>query len=1217
MADYLKTLKNPLQISEANLLILLKDFEQLNSIASSFPEKILAYVIDKEGEEILHELSCQKGCGKALKLGVCDLFSFASEPPRKKFFKKIDIKYTEIYLRLAKIYEASSKMDTPSLQWPLPPWLEIFLREMTLYSAFYFSPSGHKESTDINIIEEMLRMEGYPEDLLIRKALLFNINDWQERSLMEVIVRFKGFKDSALKHKEIIMESLNRKDSSAVIIALETMRKGKIPPEPFIERIAELAISPTKSVRKGAEESLSGVIEKLIPILKSKAVNGSSEERFNAVKLLWRKVGEKEKEFLEELKKTEKSKKVLEAIEEILSLQPVSSIDSIALEPPEEININVPLPEELLEALHKLYELYFNKTNEDYEKRKKQYPQYCGNPPKKIKEEDIKRGFELIQNMVIDEKMKKDKIFQRVNLQGIWNKSVIDETKKFLERPALELIHMVRFMVLTGIIQLTNENYLSWNFEEFIKHYRKTHENKFGLRELAHVFRSTGINPKSLGNDIIKCNYSNNKFKWEDEKVWPYFWEHIDIIEEVMGLKKDYDHYSKNQHRRNAYKILQMFPQVPPSLVNKLLEIAFGSPKNERPLAQKCLEKLPDIKKRIIDNLSSGKEEVRAIAGEWLGKMGDKDDIPIIEKALEKEKNDLPKAAFIIALENLGLPVEKFLNRKNLLWEAKKYIKSGIPKEIEWFAFDRLPEVHWNDTGETVEKDIIKYFVIKSWKMKNPEADPLLRRYCSYFKPLERDELGKFVLHSWITQDTLPMHTYDEASKLAEKEANMMAQWYKETPLEELYKRSLNAHLSKCKGSAIKEKGILAVTGACGGRDSIPAVEKYIKEWFGHRLHQCKALIQMLAWFEHPSAIQLLLSIGKRFRTKGIQEEANKYVNILAERKGWTIDELADRTIPTAGFDEKLEMELDYGERKFIVKLDKNLNITLSDEDGKVLKSLPAARKDDDEEKVKEAKKLFTGCKKELNAIMKLQKERLYEAMCTQRSWKFEDWNTYLNKHPLIRNYCQGLIWGVYEGERLIKTFRPLDDGSLTDYNDDEITVKPEEIIKLIHASIIDKDIEKKWLTHLSDYEITPPFGQMGKDCFILAEDKKEETHITEFEGHLLQAFTMRGLTSKAGYVRGQAEDGGWFYTYHKDFSGLGLKAIIEFSGNFLPEENRTVALRNLFFSRISSEQTYYYEPLSLGEIPPVMLSECWYDIKTMALAGTGYDKDWEKKVEY
>jgi hypothetical protein len=372
----------------------------------------------------------------------------------------------------------------------------------------------------------------------------------------------------------------------------------------------------------------------------------------------------------------------------------------------------------------------------------------------------------------------------------------------------------------------------------------------------------------------------------------------------------------------------------------------------------------------------------------------------------------------------------------------------------------------------------------------------------------------------------------------------------------------------------------------------------------------------MLVWIEHTSAIQLLLSVAKRFRTKGIQEEANKYVTILAERKGWTIDELSDRTIPTGGFDEKGEMELDYGTRTFTAKLDKELNVILLDSDGKVIKSLPNSRKDDDEEKAKEAKKLFSGCKKEVNSILKMQKERLYESMCTERKWSFEDWHTYLNKHILIKHYCQNLVWGIFEDNKLIKTFRPLDDGTITDYEDEEVTIKNNEIIRLVHASIVSEDVAKKWLNHFSDYEVIPVFEQFGKEYFILAEDRKDETDIKEFEGYLLEAFTLRGHMTKSGYVRGQAEDGGWFFTYKKNFTGLGMEAIIEFSGNGLPEENRTVALVKLYFVRTSNENSSYQnQTLTLGEVPPVLLSECRNDLKTVAGAGTGYDKDWQKKV--
>lgn len=104
---------------------------------------------------------------------------------------------------------------------------------------------------------------------------------------------------------------------------------------------------------------------------------------------------------------------------------------------------------------------------------------------------------------------------------------------------------------------------------------------------------------------------------------------------------------------------------------------------------------------------------------------------------------------------------------------------------------------------------------------------------------------------------------------------------------------------------------------------------------------------------------------------------------------------------------------------------------------------------------------------------------------------------------------------------------------------------------------------------------------------------------------------------AKSGYVRGQAEDGGWFYTYKKSFTGLNLEAIIEFSGNGLPEENREVALIKLYFVKTSDEPAYTYQnhALPLSDIPPVLLSECWNDLKTASKAGTGYDKDWQKKV--
>jgi hypothetical protein len=333
------------------------------------------------------------------------------------------------------------------------------------------------------------------------------------------------------------------------------------------------------------------------------------------------------------------------------------------------------------------------------------------------------------------------------------------------------------------------------------------------------------------------------------------------------------------------------------------------------------------------------------------------------------------------------------------------------------------------------------------------------------------------------------------------------------------------------------------------------------------------------------------------------------------------MDELGDRTIPTAGFDKDGTLELDYGLRKFYITLGEDLKLIITSEDGKQLKSLPQARKGEEPELVKHAKKQLSTARKELKTVLKLQKDRLYEAMCLQRTWQTVDWQTYLNRHPIVGRYCQRLIWLAYQGETFITSFRPLPDRSLTDFQDEEVTLSNEYTICLAHDCLLSQEERQAWLEHVRDYEVVPLFSQLGRASFTMTEELKKSTEFADFEGHLLSAFALRGKATKLGYTRGEAEDAGWFYVYRKLFPGQELQAIIEFSGNFLPEEDRTVALRHLYFCHLSSDQptpySWYDQKMKLDQIPPVLLVECWNNLRTIAAEGTGYDPEWEKKTEY
>ena len=162
-------------------------------------------------------------------------------------------------------------------------------------------------------------------------------------------------------------------------------------------------------------------------------------------------------------------------------------------------------------------------------------------------------------------------------------------------------------------------------------------------------------------------------------------------------------------------------------------------------------------------------------------------------------------------------------------------------------------------------------------------------------------------------------------------------------------------------------------------------------------------------------------------------------------------------------------------------------------------------------------------------------------------------------------------------------------------------------------------DAAKAWRRHLADYKVKPLIEQFDRRNFQLSEVKREALSLDDFQGHMLEAFKLRGRLTKLGYTRGATGDGGWFYEYEKRFTSIGIKVTIAFTGNRLPEENRTVALTTLQFTRSGdSEPSPYVNSESfvrLGEVPRVLLIECWNDMRLTAAEGSGFDPEWDKKT--
>jgi hypothetical protein len=722
------------------------------------------------------------------------------------------------------------------------------------------------------------------------------------------------------------------------------------------------------------------------------------------------------------------------------------------------------------------------------------------------------------------------------------------------------------------------------------------------LLETVALLEPDGVRPQHVLDD-----WCDDLFRRPDpppEAVHEFFTCFVDLVDAAVSTGAG---LSAGAERTLLYRGIATQPVIPASTVVALLPVALSGPKRERAAAQDALLGVPGLRDRVVAALSDGRTDVRASAARWLARSGDETVVPLLEKAFAKEKQDVARAALLDALELLGRDLAQYLGRDHLPREALKGLDRGVPAALEWLDPGALPAVRWAD-GAAVPPFVVHWLVVRSVKAKSSEPDAILRRYCSLLDPADRDALGRFLLGAWVAQDTTGPDE-DEAQRRARETARRWGVSFDE---------ALGWARREPVGSAIASKGVLAVAAACGGRWAAPVVARYLKDWYGQRAAQCRALLGMLAHVDEPSAVQVLLATSVRFRTKGIQDEALRLVTDLAERRAWTIDELADRTVPTGGFDDDGVLVLDYGPRRFTARLRADLTIEVRSPDGDPLKALPDPRQSDDEASAADAKKQLAAARKELKTVVAQQTTRLHEAMCTGRVWPADDWRRYLAGHPVVRHLVQRLVWVEVTDDGATRAFRPLDDGSLTGVDDEPVTLVDGALVRLAHDALLAPDDVARWTTHLADYGVAPLFGQLGQGFRALPQDQAPATELRDVYGHVIEAFALRGRATKLGWTRSAAEDGGVFSAYRKRFASIGLDAVLEFTGNSLPEENRTVALLDLWFARAGDDLARWSSArIALGDVPPVLLSECRREVTIIAADGTGYDPDWERTTAW
>ena len=550
-----------------------------------------------------------------------------------------------------------------------------------------------------------------------------------------------------------------------------------------------------------------------------------------------------------------------------------------------------------------------------------------------------------------------------------------------------------------------------------------------------------------------------------------------------------------------------------------------------------------DWKEEIEGMLTSKKSAVRELAirvfAAW--QESGTDCRELLTKALEKEKSAKLKELLldVLSVQDGGKLAGRALSQKDLV---KEIHKGGRKRSISWAYQTPFSVVH-TAAGDEAEEEYLQAILLYYYSMTD----------CGYNESAES-------LAEALVADEFAIY------------------------VNELFDRWLAA------GAEAKKRWVLYAASIHGGNAIIERLKRQIKEWpkQARGMIACEA-VQALSLNPLPQALLTVDGIARKFKYRQVKTAAENALLFAAKQRGISREELADRIVPDLGFDEKMERKFDYGGRKFLVTITPALEIEVFDEKGKKLKNLPAPGKKDDEKRAAAAYEEFKQMKKQMKEVVASQKLRLEQTLSSARCWSVPAWKQLFVKNPIMHQFAIGLIWGVYKGEKLVQSFRYMEDGSFNTQGEEEYLLPVEtEKIGLVHPIELSEEDLKAWKQQLEDYEIIQPFLQLERPVFTPEEEELSQHKLSRFSGRVINDMSLGSRLTGAGWCHGPVFDGGCFRTYYREDKEINFCVELCFSGCFIGYAGEDVTVEDVRFYRGMEAK----QACLLREVPAKYFSE-------------------------
>jgi hypothetical protein len=389
----------------------------------------------------------------------------------------------------------------------------------------------------------------------------------------------------------------------------------------------------------------------------------------------------------------------------------------------------------------------------------------------------------------------------------------------------------------------------------------------------------------------------------------------------------------------------------------------------------------------------------------------------------------------------------------------------------------------------------------------------------------------------------------------------------------------------------------LTLLGHDGTASRLPAcIQQWAREKQGQLATQA---LDTLTVIQSDKALVQLNTLAMQSRPRWLREKALQQLTQLARVSRMTLAQVEELSIPEVALDAEGGRDLDFGPRQFRALLGADLKPRLRDETGQMRDDLPRPRKTDDPEKAETARQQWSIFKKNLRDAVRLQTARLERFLINRGRWLVPAFKERIVSHPILGRLGRQLLWGGFSIQsELLNAFRLTEEGTFANEQDRECTIDHFPRIGLVHPIHLREQERQAWSEVFGDYEIVPPFAQLGRPFHRLEPGEADKRQVNRFQGVSVSELAILSVLMESGWVhhwnglRGRL----------RYFPGADVTAAIGLSGwgqkniDFVSFFHGAVADR----AHLNRDQA-----LKLREVDPVVFSETLADASRLAARGT------------